>query len=92
MKGNIDLILVSAMIGRAIEDLIYRQMEDLQRRGTIGDEALNWLRSVSSFKDENGAPQNPLNFDRINEDLRILISLKEQIDKEIKIDSSEENI
>ena len=95
MEQDIDLILLSSVMGRMIEDVVYRQLEDLQRQGTITDEALKWLRSVSSFVDENGNPQQPINFDRIDGDLRVFISLKEQLDRYLGIDmpiSSEDEV
>lgn len=88
MEKELDLVLYSSMIGRAIEDIVYRQLEDLQRQGTLSEEGLKWLRNISSPVDENGNQQIPINFDRIDKDLRVLIQIKEQLDKYLGIDTS----
>lgn len=91
MDGEVDLILISSMIGRAIEDLVYRQLEDLQKQGRISEEGLAWLQNVSSITDDNGNPKQPLNFDRINQDIDVLISLKQQLDEQLGLDARDNN-
>ena len=92
MEQEVDLLLVSAMLGRAIEDIVYRQLEDLQRQGTISEEATKWIREVSSFTNKVGEPQIPLNFDRIDKDLMVLVQLKQQLDRQLGIDSSDDGL
>lgn len=88
MNKEVDPILLSTMLGRAIEDIVYRQLEDLQRQGNISDKGLEWLRDVSSITDKEGNPKQPMNFERIDRDLRVLIDLKEQFDKQYGLDDS----
>lgn len=88
MNKEVDPILLSTMLGRVIEDIVYRQLEDLQRQGNISDKGLEWLRDVSSPTDKEGKPKQPINFERIDQDLRVLIDLKEQFDKQYGLDDS----
>lgn len=88
MNKEVDPILFSTMLGRVIEDIVYRQLEDLQRQGNISDKGLEWLRDVSSATDKEGKPKQPINFERIDQDLRILIDLKEEFDKQYGLDDS----
>lgn len=87
---EVDLFFVSSMLGRAIEDLIYKQIEEKQRHGDIGPEAAAWLSEVSSLTNDNKKQKSRIiNYDTINQDITVFISLKEQIDKILGITEEE---
>lgn len=85
MAEEIDLVFVSAMIGRAIEDLVFRQMEEVEREGALTDVGKKALEEMRSFVDFEGKHKDPLGYARINSDIQILANLKESIDKQVGI-------
>lgn len=89
---EVDLFFVSSMLGRAIEDLIYRQIEEKQRHEDIGPEAAAWLSEVSSLVNDEKQTSRTINYDTINQDITIFISLKEQIDRVLGITEEEPEI
>jgi len=90
---EVDLFFISSMLGRAIEDLIYRQIEEKQRHEDIGPEAAAWMSEVSSLVNgDKKQTSRIINYDTINQDITIFISLKEQIDKVLGITEEEPEI
>lgn len=83
MNEEIDLVFVSAMLGRAIEDLVFRQIEEVEREGALTDAGKKALEEMRSSIDFEGNPKDPMNYGRIDADIKVLANLKESIDKQL---------
>lgn len=83
MNEEIDLIFVSAMLGRAVEDLVFHQMEELEREGALTDTGKKTLEEMRGSVDFEGNLKNPMNYGRIDADIKVLANLKESIDKQL---------
>ena len=83
MNEEIDLVFVSAMIGRAIEDLVFRQIEEVERENALTDIGTKALEEMRSPVDFEGNPKDPMNYGRIDADIKVLANLKESIDKQL---------
>lgn len=83
MNEEIDLVFVSAMIGRAIEDLVFRQIEEVERENALTDIGKKALEEMRSPVDFEGNPKDPMNYGRIDADIKVLANLKESIDKQL---------
>lgn len=83
MNEEIDLVFISAMLGRAIEDLVFRQIEEAEREGALTDVGKKALEEMRGSVDFEGNPKDPMNYGRIDADIKVLANLKESIDKQL---------
>ena len=83
MTEDIDLFFISTMLGRAIEDLVFRQMEEVEREGALSDVGKKALEEMRGNVDFEGNPKDPMNYGRIDADIKVLDNLKESIDKQL---------
>ena len=85
MTDNIDLTFISGMLARAIEDLVYRQLEEVERNNGLTEAGIEFIKEMRSTTDYEGNPKEPVSYIRIDKDIKVLANLKETIDKELGI-------